>query len=43
MEINPTQKIPLLDYIKQILPNSQTNTIKDLNQKDRLIIVKNYN
>ncbi|MCF7819990.1 MAG: peptide chain release factor N(5)-glutamine methyltransferase [Candidatus Pacebacteria bacterium] len=43
MEINPQQKPELSDYIKKILPKAEITIIKDLSQKDRLVVVSNYN
>lgn len=42
MEINPEQKTLLLNYIKHKIPDSKSKIIKDLNQKERLIIVNKY-
>ena len=40
MEINPLQKNYLLKEIEKKLPKAKVQTIKDYNQKVRLIIVK---
>ncbi len=42
MEINPHQKNLLIKKIRDIFPNFDHNIIKDYNNKDRILVIKNY-